>query len=300
MLYALVWMLSKLPLWLLYRLSDCLYFLVYHVVRYRRHVVRDNLTKSFPEKTEGELRRVERDFYAFLADCVVETVKGCTMSEAEMRRRMEFAGVREMVEELESEDKRFAFIYLAHYGNWEWVASLALHIHEVDGEVDCGQIYHPLRNKAFDRLLLRLRGRYGADNIPMKETLRYVVNHKREGRKAIIGFIADQTPKWNSIHHWTDFMHRRTPVFTGTEQIGKQVDALIYYAHMERIDRGHYRCTLTRMVDDVKRYADYDVTDTYIRLLEQTIRRKPAIWLWTHRRWKRSEAGRSEAPQFKV
>lgn len=287
-LYTVVRIFSWLPLRVLYVLSDCIYLLTYYVVRYRRDVVRDNLAQSFPEKNRQELVRIEKDFYAFFADYIVETIKLCTIPSREMERRMEFCGVEEMVQSLEKEGKLFAFIYLAHYGNWEWIASLATHIHRVDERVDCGQIYHPLRSKAFDSLFLNMRGRFGSTNIPMKETLRYVIRQRREGKRTIIGFIADQAPKWNSIHHWVDFLHRRTAVFTGTEQIGKQVDALIYYAHIERPRRGHYRCTLTRMVDDVRKYPDYGVTDVYFRLLEQTIAARPGIWLWTHKRWKRT------------
>lgn len=288
MLYALVRVISKLPLRVLYVLSDCISFLLCHVVRYRRSVVRDNLLHSLQELSQEELRKVERRFYSYFADYIVETVKACSMPMEEMRRRMEFAGVEEMVRAVEEEGKSFGFVCLAHYGNWEWVASLSMHVHQACGEADCGHIYHPLRNKAFDKLMLRMRGRFGGDNIPMKETLRYVVRRQQQNRKAFIGFISDQAPKWNSIHHWTDFLHRKTPVFTGVEQIGKRVDALIFYADVQRISRGHYRCTITRLVDDVKKHKDYEVTDAYFTRLEQTIRRDPAIWLWTHKRWKRT------------
>lgn len=289
-LYTAIRIISWLPLRVLYVLSDCLGFLAYYMVRYRRGVVRDNLTQSFPEKTPQEILRIEKAFYAFFADYIVETIKLCTISSREMARRMEFRGVEEMVRALKEENKLFAFIYLAHYGNWEWISSLGSRIREVDPEVDCGQIYHPLRNKAFDRLFLYMRGRFGGVGIPMKTTLRHVIRQRQAGKRTIIGFIADQGPKWSSIHHWTDFLHRRTAVLTGTEQMGKQVDALIYYAHIERPRRGYYRCTLSRMVDDVHAYPDYGVTDVYFRLLEQTIAARPELWLWTHKRWKRSYA----------
>lgn len=288
LVFAAVWLLSLLPLRVLYVLSDVLRLLVFHVVRYRRAVVHDNLCRSFPDRTAEEIARIEKDFYAWFCDYMVETVKLCTISEREMRRRMRFTGVADMVHDLERGHRLFAFIFLAHYGNWEWVSSLTAYIQEVNPQVTGGQIYHPLRSKVADRLFLYMRSRFRGVNIPMKETLRYVLRQRQAGRPTIIGFIADQNPKWNSIHHWTDFLHRKTPVFTGTEKIGKSVDALIYYAHVVRIRRGYYECRITRLTDDVRQYRDFDVTDRYFRLLEQSIQAQPAIWLWTHKRWKRT------------
>lgn len=288
LLYGFVWLMSLLPLRVLYVLSDVIYFLIYYVVKYRRQVVHANLTSAFPEKSEAEICKIEKKFYSFFADYIVETIKLCTISRKEIRRRMEFVGVEEMVDGLDSSHKNFAFIYLAHYCNWEWVSSLALWIHDVDAKVAAGQIYHPLKNASFDRLFLKMRGQFDGDNIGMKETLRYILRKRNQHVPTIIGFIADQAPKWNSIHHWTDFLHHKTPVFTGTEQIAKQVDALVYYAHVERVKRGYYRCTITKVTDDAKSWSDYDLTDAYFAHLASTIQIEPAYWLWSHKRWKRT------------
>lgn len=269
-------------------LSDGIYYLTYYVVKYRRQVVHSNLQSSFPNLSEKEILRIEKDFYSFFCDYIVETIKLCSISQKEIYKRVKFEGVEEMVNALQQKGKNFAFIYLSHYGNWEWISSLGKHIHEVNPQVTAGQIYHPLRNKYFNRLFLEIRSRFEAENISMKETLRYIVNKKRTNTPTIIGFIADQAPKWNSIHHWTDFLHHYTPVFIGTEQLAKQVDALVYYAHVERVRRGHYRCKITLMTDEAKNFENYALTDKYFELLEQTIQSSPSIWLWSHKRWKRT------------
>lgn len=287
-LYPIVWLLSLLPFRVLYLFSDLLYVLMYRVIKYRRSVIYDNLRKSFPDKTEAEINQVAREYYAFFCDYLVETVKLCSMTDKQMRRRMEFEGVEEMVSALEREHKLFAFIYLAHYGNWEWISSLSARVIEVDSDITGGHVYHPLRNVAFNRLFLKMRSRFKGVNIPMKETLRFILSQQKAHKKTIIGFIADQSPKWNSIHHWLDFMGRRTAVFTGTETIAKRVDALIYYTHVERVARGHYRCTIRRMVDDARQYPDFQITDMYFRNLAHSLRIQPEIWLWSHKRWKRS------------
>ena len=284
--FALWYLLSLLPLWLLYVISDLVYFPLYYVIRYRRKVVRQNLTNSFPEKDEKEIIRTEKQFYQWFCDYVVETVKLMSMPKEQTRRRMTFSGVDDIVAAMDETGKNFCFVYLGHYGNWEWIASLP---YWCPDDVKCGQIYHPLRNKAMDKLFLRLRGQFGGVCIPMKETLRKIIEMRRDKQRAIIGFISDQTPKWNSIHHWCDFLHRETPVFIGTEKIGKQVDALIYYAHVTRPKRGYYHCAFKPLTHDAKQHPDYELTDRFTHLLEEMIKDVPHIWLWTHKRWKRTK-----------
>ncbi len=283
--YAGWYLLSLLPFWLLYIISDGMYYLLYHVARYRRRVVRENLVSSFPEKPPAEIVRIEKKFYAFFCDCVVETIKQFSMPEAEMKRRMTFTGIDGLQRDMRGQGAGFVFIYLGHYCNWEWIASMAS---AFDKDIVCGQIYHPLYNKAFDRLFLGLRSRYGGMCIPMKETLCRIIEWKREKLNVVIGFISDQAPKWNSIHHFTSFLNHDTPVFTGTEKIGRQVNALIYFADVTRPRRGYYNCRLYRMVDDVKALREFEVTDIYMRNLENMIRRAPEYWLWSHNRWKRT------------
>lgn len=280
------YLLSLLPLRALYLLSDALFFPLYYCIRYRRPIVRKNLAESFPDKGKEEIVRIEKQFYHFLCDYMVETVKLSSMSKKQIKRRMTFSGADEMAKKLEKEGKNFCFVYLGHYCNWEWIASLPYWMPE---SVRCGQIYHPLYNKAFDKLLLSLRNRFGGECIPMKETLRRIIELKRAGQKTVIGFISDQAPKWNSIHHWTDFLHHDTPVFTGTEKIGKQVDALIYYADVKRVRRGYYHCEFKQLADGIKTIPDYEVTDMYIRHLERMIAAAPSFWLWSHNRWKRTK-----------
>ena len=284
--YALWYLLSLLPLWLLYFVSDLLFFPTYYLARYRRKIVRRNLTGSFPEKDLKEIVRIEKRFYHFFCDYIVETIKLFSMSEEQMKRRMVFKGVDHIVSAMEKEDKNFCFVYLGHYCNWEWIASLP---YWCPDDVKCGQIYHPLYNKAFDRLFLRLRNQFGGECIAMKETLRRIIEMKRAKQKCIIGFISDQAPKWNSIHHWCDFLHRETPVFIGTERIGKQVDALIYYADVKRTRRGYYLCEFKPLTHRPKEVPDYELTDRFTHLLEEMIKERPDIWLWSHKRWKRTK-----------
>lgn len=275
-------LISHLPLGVLYFISSCCYPIIYYIARYRRRVVRNNIANSFPELSVREQQKIERDFYKFFCDYAVETVKLISMSEKEMRRRMVVEGMDDISDTLTR--CPFVFIYLGHYCNWEWISSMPLW--RTPGGYYCGQLYRPLNNQAMDKLFYRLRTRFGAHNISKYNALRHILDLKREGTRAAIGFISDQSPTPNSIHDWVDFLHQETPVFTGTERIARKVNAAIYFADVKRIKRGYYRLHLRLMTEDVKSYPDYKITELYMQELEKIIRRQPHLWLWSHKRWK--------------
>lgn len=279
-----VWCLfSLLPLRIHYIISDFLFWLLYKVIGYRRRVVWKNLSASFPEKSQAEQEEIERGFYHFLCDYFVETVKMMTISKKEIKKRMVFKGIEDLDEVIESGQS--IALYLGHYCNWEWVTSMPLW---VTPKVQCGQIYHPLENKYFDKLLLRSRQRLDALCISMQDTLREVVRYKREGQPIMIGYISDQAPNWVNIHHWVDFLNQDTPVFTGTERIVKKMNHAVFYVDMRRIKRGYYEAEFKLMTRDPKELEDFKLTDMYFDMLEKSIRRAPEFWLWSHNRWKRT------------
>lgn len=280
--YCLCYLVSLLPLRLLYIASDALCPLLYHVARYRRHIVRKNLTASFPEKPIDEIKKIERQYYLWLCDYVVETIKLFTISPEQMRRRMVFKNTEEV--ERSVAEGRSCAVYLGHVGNWEWITSLPLSMSEA---ATCMQIYHPLESPVFDRLFLRLRGRLGAESVSMGDTLRRIIERRNEGKNLVIGFIADQVPLWNSIHYWTDFLHHDTPVFTGTERIARKCGMDVYYMEVTCVKRGYYEAEFKLMTRNATESKEFEITEHYFRLLEGTINAHPSYWLWSHNRWKR-------------
>ena len=281
--YTIIWLLSLLPLWVLYGLSNMIYVLVYYVVRYRRRLVFQNMSDSFPEKTAEEIHALERRFFHWFCDYLVESIKQLTISKEQLKRRMVFKGT-DIVDGIVKDGQSCA-VYLGHYCNWEWVTSLPLWI---TPEAQCGQIYHVLENSDYDRLFLKLRQRWGAVCIPMAETLRRIIKYKQEGRQVVIGYISDQVPFWNNIHHWVDFLHHDTPVLTGTERLARQTGHAVVYLDVSRPKRGFYEAEFRLITREPKQMADFAITDEYFRLLEASIRRAPEYWLWTHNRWKRT------------
>lgn len=286
-LYCLVfgiwYLISLLPLRMLYCLSDGLFYIVYYVVKYRRPLVKKHLHDSFPEKSEEERRQIERDFYSWLCDYVVESIKLFSMSRKQIMKRMQFVGVEKIQDSCDR--KQSCAIYLGHYCNWEWVTSLPLWAGE---GITFGQIYHVLENPVFDKIFLYLRNRLGAVSIPMAETLRKIVRMRQEDKQIVIGFIADQSPFWNNIHYWTDFLHHDTPVFTGTERIAVKSNFAVYYLDLQRVRRGYYKAEFKLLTDKPKECKEFEITEMYFRELEKTIQRQPAFYLWTHNRWKRT------------
>lgn len=275
---------ALLPFSLLYILSDLLYFFVYKIVRYRLKVVRSNLSSSFPELDKKELLNLEKRFYHHFCDYFVETIKLLHISDEEMQKRMFFEDLDIVKNAMK--DGRSVIMYLGHYCNWEWIPSITMYFKNTD--YIFGQIYKPLQNKAIDKLFLKIRSRFGSLGIPKNDTLRTIVRLKKEGKQTLIGFMADQTPAPQSIHYWTEFLNHDTPVFTGVERIAKQTDFLVIYLDIQKIKRGVYKATVKLVNENPKEEPENKITETYIRMMEKTILRDPAYWLWTHKRWKRT------------
>lgn len=277
------WMLlhALLPFRLLFVLSDILYPIVYYVIKYRRKIVRKNLRNSFPDKSDDELKKIEKEFYHSFCDYIVETLKLLHISDKEMKERITFNNI-DLVDDL-LKDGNSCLMYLGHYCNWEWVTSITLMF---DPKIQLAQIYKPLSNRALDKIFFDLRKRFGSVGIAKHDTLRKIIEMKRGGSQTVIGFMADQTPTKNSIHYWTKFMNQDTPVFTGVERIAKQTGFAVTYLDMQKVGRGKYVCNVKLISRKPKEEPEFAITERYIREFEKTIERNPAYWLWTHNRWK--------------
>lgn len=270
-----------LPLWILYRISDLLYLVFYHCLHYRVKVVRENLTKSFPDKSTEELRSIEREFYRQLTDNIVETVKLLSISNATIDRRVEVC--RADIVEKAAATGRPIFLYLGHYCNWEWVPAITHHFRQPK---TTAQIYKPLRNKAFDRLMLKVRSRFNALNIEQARAMRTLIKLSREG-SYIVGILDDHSPNHSRSHHFMDFLnHPGTIINVGAEEIGSRLNAIFLYLDVEKTGRGHYRLTFKPIDIDQADKEEYPYSRRYMAMLQETIRRQPPYWLWSHKRWR--------------
>lgn len=275
---------SYLPFCVLYILSDVSGFVLYHLIRYRRTIVRRNLSESFPEKSPDEIKSIEKGFYRFFADNIFETCKMASISPEEMSRRMKFTNIEAVNERLRQGHS--VALYLGHYANWEWASSMPIRLEK---GIAAAQVYRRLRSANFDRLMIGIRSRMGAKCVEMRQTARYINSLAADGKSSLTGFIADQSPKRREIRHFVEFLHHRTPVVTGTERIAKRYGFDAWFLRTTRVRRGYYEAEFVRMHDDPKSLPDFELTEIYFRLLEQTIRRQPELYLWSHNRFKYAE-----------
>ena len=278
---------ALLPFGILYGVADIIFVLIFYVVRYRRKLVDRNLATCFPAKSDKERARIARQFYRNFADYIVETIKLLHISDKAMARRFTFTNT-EILDRLIAE-KRSTVAYFSHCFNWEWAPSVSLHLHTYnnkEGGVELAQIYRPLRNKRFDKLMLQVRSRFGSLSIPKATALRTFVQWRREGIVSVTGFMSDQKPSHGDTVHVVQFLNRPTAVITGTETLARRMSMAAVYWDMHKVRRGHYRIDIRLMSENAADTAEFELTDSYFAMLQQTIERNPAIWLWTHNRWK--------------
>lgn len=292
MIIKLVTLLSRLSFSKLYALSDFVYFLLYRVVGYRKAVVRRNISTSFPEKSEEELRQIERDFYHWLCDYFVETIKLLTISVDEFKQHFEMRGIEHVVNAVDNGQN--VSVFLGHYGNWEWSSAVGQYYPETHKHIMSGLIYHPLRNDTFDELMIRARSAMGGKCIKKKHILREIVACKQTNTPRLLGYVFDQSPKWDNIHLWLDFLNHDTPVFTGAERLARKYNDVVLFQHFERPERGKYITTLVPVSLKPNDEAQYDITRRCFKMLEDDIRRQPYLYLWSHNRWKRTREGWEE------
>ena len=279
LLLALFKCLGWLPMCLLYLLSDILYVVLYHIVWYRRQVVRDNLLRVFPDKTPAERTAIAKGFYHALCDVIVEMLKMFSASAEEMHRRIRFAHP-EIWNGLYVKGK-MVMIVMSHYGNWEWLASTT---HTT--MYPFVTLYHVLHNPVFERLMRHLRTRFGTGVVSMKSFYRKLLSCMQAQQPTAFGFVADQAPKHQTDRQWTRFLNQDTQVYGGVEKMARKYDFAVIYLSVRRIRRGYYIVEDTLVTDGGASTAPGEITDRTMRLLEEDIYRAPQYWLWSHKRWK--------------
>jgi len=271
-----LYLISLLPFWLLYLLSDFLFVLLYHVAGYRRKVTQENLRNSFPEKSDAERADIEHKFYRYLADLFVETIKMATISEQELQRRV-ICTNPEVIKNYEAACKSVTAV-AGHYCNWEWAGL------EFSTRTRLFVIYKSLANPIMDSYFIKKRTRFGGVAVPMQQALRSSVAHKDEFTISV--YAGDQTPTLNTAHYFTEFLNQPTAVFLGIEKISKLINSAVIFYDMRRVKRGYYTYTIVPLCENSKETEPHKITTAHVKYLEAMIRREPQYWLWSHKRWK--------------
>ena len=265
-----------------YRIADyILYPVIYYVARYRRGITEKNLRLSFPEKSDSERQQIARDFYRQFCYTIVESIYGYRIDEEEMRRRVVFEGMEE-VNRLVAAAGGGIFM-LAHIGNWEWMASFQQWLSPGVTEMN---VYRRLKNRAIDRLMLAIRAKRGGVCVEKQRILREMVRYRAEKKPVAVGLLCDQKPRPEVTRTWTMFLNQETGFLDGGEVLGRKFGYPVFYVYIIREQRGIYRTQMKLLAARPEETQEGEITTAYARLLEKNIREQPALWLWTHNRWK--------------
>lgn len=279
LVYPILWIVSRFPMWLLYFSSDCLFVLIYHIIGYRKKTVNENLRLVFPEKSSEEINHISIKFYHHLCDMVLETVKSISISEEELLKRFKPTNI-EVVHAIEKKKKDVALM-LAHYGSWEWIFILQRYV-DYKGYA----IYKRLANKYFDKMVKKIRAKYNTELITTKEAISKIRAAKLNKELTLNGFVSDQNPKHHKALHWKEFMGIKVPIHTGAEITAKKYDMAVIFVKVKKVKRGFYEATFEVITENPKEYENYEITDKFLTLVEEQIYEAPEYYLWTHKRWK--------------
>ncbi len=236
-----------------------------------------NLGIAFPEKTEEERKRIAKDFYHNFIDSFIETIKLLSITETAFRKR--FSINIEVINDLHAGNQNVQIIS-GHYFNWEF-ANLGGSLHSKFPFVG---VYMPLSNKIFDRLMYRLRTKFGTLLVPATEFKNNF--HQYVKNRYVLALVADQNPGNPAKAYWTSFFGKPTPFVRGPEKGAKMNNTAIVYAHFYKVKRGYYQLDCELITTDPGKYADGELTKLLVKRIEDDVRKIPANYLWSHRRWK--------------
>lgn len=279
LVYPFLWCVSMLPFKALYLFSDFIYLIVYYLIGYRKKTVRENLALALPHLSDEERLIIEKKSFRHLCDIFLEMIKTMTISKEEISKRFVFTNL-EVYKKLEAKEKSISMM-MAHYASYEWAISMNAYV-----TYSAFAIYKKIANPYFDKLVRNIRSKFKASLITTKETVPYIIKNKKNNELSIFGFASDQSPKVSSAFHWRKFMGIEVPVHTGAEMLSKKYDMNVIFLKVKKVKRGFYEASLEVLSENASKVPNYEITDKFLKLVEQQIYEAPEYYLWTHKRWK--------------
>ena len=277
--YPILWLISILPFRIFYWFSDFVFFLVYYVLGYRRKVVRENLALALPHLNLAERKVIEKKFYQHMCDMFLETIKTMGISPEEMDKRFQITNL-DLIKEYAKKGKSVILV-ASHYASYEWLLTMNTKI-DFKGIA----VYKTLANPYFDRLVRRIRSKYDTELIETRKAIPMMAQNQREGILSMYGLASDQSPKLDRIFHSMKFMGVEVPVHTGAEMLAKKYDLSVIMVKVKKVARGYYEATFLPIAENPNDYANFDLTEKYLREVEKQILEAPEYYLWAHKRWK--------------
>ena len=277
--FPFLWIISKLPFRLFYWFSDCIYILVYYIIGYRKKIVRNNILIALPHISEEKRLVIEKKFYHHMCDMFLEMIKTMSISSEEMKERFKITNI-ELLKEYEQKNKSIILL-AAHYASWEWLLSI-----NESTSFKCYGVYKKVNNKYFDAKVRAIRSKFKSVLVTTDNTIALINDNEKNGIMSLYGLASDQSPQVHKTFHWQQFMGITVPVHTGAEMLAKRYDLEVVFAKVKKVKRGYYEATFVPIANNPKSIPDYEITDAYLKEVEQQILEAPEFYFWTHKRWK--------------
>lgn len=277
-LFQFILLISRLPLNFIYKITDGLIFIVFHVFGYRKKVIRNNITNAFPEKSAKEIDQIIKGFEGKFSSLIAELIKLFTLSEKEHTERMKFNETEGFIKQINHKNTIFL---CGHVMNWEMAT-----ICPVIFDTSFSAVYMKLQNKFWDKKLYAVRSKHNIIPIEMKETVDIIKNTPNDGKNVFL-VIGDQSPHISKAKYSLEFMGRETPIFVGYDFLAAKKDLAVFYAEITCTKRGFYECrSIPILPKNGTKFGELEISSSFFKLLEETIKKDPTNYLWTHKRWK--------------
>lgn len=260
---------------MLYILSD--FFNNTFASLYRKKVVVNNLSNSFPGLSSKKLKKIKNTFYENFCDLVFETIKSISINESELKNRVKFNNMHLINQHIKNNER--VVVLTSHQCNWEWLLLAA----ELNLDSNLHVIYKKLKNIKFNELMHRSRSRFGSILVESREVIMYLKNNLDKVK--VLAVVADQSPRINSRKIWSKMLNQETAFLESIEFIPRFTDSHVYFASMKKTSRGRYEVNLEH-INDPKILKKNQILERYISCMETQINENPGEWLWSHRRWK--------------
>jgi len=282
LVYPVIWFISILPFRLLYFISDFFFIIIYYIIGYRKKIVLKNLELAFPEKSLSDILKIRKKFYRHFVDIFIEMIKTFTISKKTINKHYTYKNI-ELIQELKKDGKS-VILMSAHYANWEWIIGMNTFIN-----YNAIAVYTKLTNKYFNNKLLKTREKFGVTLSQSSKIIPIISQNYKNNIQSIYGLLSDQSPQLRGNLYWTEFLNVKVPFHTGGEMLAKKYNLNIVFLDTKKIKRGYYETTFSILTNDANKHQKYELTEIYLRKVEEQIKSKPEFYFWTHKRFKHKD-----------
>ena len=269
-----------LPLSVIYLISDFTSFIIHKVFKYRVNIVKNNLKRSSLKIKSDQIQIIVNKFYKYFTDLYFESIKMDSFSKLDFDKRFKVINV-DLLNKFYDQGKSVVLM-VSHYSGYEWCTGLPYYIkHKFSA------VYTPIKNESINNFMYNSRSRHGLELISRYDAIKEI--YKTEAQSTtphLYGLVADQSPQMRSKNYWSKFLGVKVPIFTGSERIAKKLNLPVVYARMKKIKRGYYSVDFQLIAENPNDYKDYEITEKYLKLVENQLREDPYPYLWTHNRFK--------------